>query len=113
MTNEELIAVIANIRYKPGFKLELKEYESTGRLFLQVKALGAEEVLSGRKWNVTQHMSVSELIQTAFKAFLTFEEHECREAFAYKGQKVLGPHVDLEVLAELLRSSILGEDRRA
>ena len=55
----------------------------------------------GRKWRLSPHMTRSEIVQTAFMAVLTWEEHECRERFKYKGQRVFGPHFNVEALAKL------------
>ena len=41
------------------------------------------------------------MIQTAFKAVLTAEEHETREAFRYKGQAIFAPHYNVEALVAL------------
>lgn len=56
---------------------------------------------STRKWLLSEHMTKSEIVSTAFKAALTAEEHECRETFRYKGKKIFGPHFDVDVLAEI------------
>lgn len=53
----------------------------------------------GRKWYVSPHSTKSEIVQTAFKAVLTVQEHETREQFFYKGMAVFGPHFDVDVLA--------------
>lgn len=55
-------------------------------------------VQSGRKWYLSQHMTESELVLTAFKAALTAEEHECREQFQYRGRRILNPHVSVQAL---------------
>ena len=47
------------------------------------------------------HMCKSEFIQTAFMAVLAAIEHEARELFKYKGQSVLGPHFDLDIVHQL------------
>lgn len=54
-----------------------------------------------RKWRLSKYMTPSEIVQTAFKAALTAEEHEAREAFKYKGESIFGPHFDIEALHEL------------
>ena len=54
----------------------------------------------GRKWTLSPYMTKSEVIQTAFKAILTAEEHEVREKFTYKGKTIFGPHFHVDVLAE-------------
>ena len=115
MTKADVSAVVAEIKYKPGFMLELKEHDG-GRLYLQVSGMVAfpKQQWTGRKWafDLSAHMTVSEIIQTAFKAFLTFEEHECREAFTYCGQRVLGPHLDLEQLAVMMEDGLISESTR-
>lgn len=55
----------------------------------------------GRKWYISSHMCKSELVQTAFKAVMTFYEHEIRENFTYKGKRVFGPHFDVEELVAI------------
>jgi len=54
-----------------------------------------------RNWLLSKHMTVSELVQTVFKAALTAEEHEARELFTYRGTAVFGPHFSVEKLVEL------------
>lgn len=53
---------------------------------------------TGRKWRLSEHMTRSEIVQTAFLAVLTAEEHEAREQFLYKGRAIFGPHFDVENL---------------
>lgn len=53
---------------------------------------------SGRKWLVSKWAVAGEVLQTAFMAVLTFEEHEVRENFRYKGRAVFGPHLTLTAL---------------
>lgn len=55
----------------------------------------------GRKWWLSQHMTVSEVVQTALAAILAAVEHEAREDFRYRGQAVYGPHFDVESLHAL------------
>lgn len=82
-------------------------WEDDGRPYLQVtfEALdlgnsGAYRA-RGRKWLLSPHMTKSEIVSTALKAVLTAEEHEARESFRYKGKMVFGPHLDVDVLAEV------------
>jgi hypothetical protein len=56
-----------------------------------------------RKWRISPKITKSELVQTAFHAIMTAEEHEIRERFTYKGSAVYGPHFDVEQLAQLYR----------
>ncbi len=75
-------------------------------LYLQVKFLAPDngsdkpslEIQRGRKWMLSEHMTHSELIQTALKAVLTAEEHETREQFLYKNKAVFAPHFNVDAL---------------
>jgi hypothetical protein len=49
-------------------------------------------------------MTTSEIVQTAFKAVMTSQEHIAREFFTYRGKQVFGPHFDVEKLADLCES---------
>jgi len=51
-----------------------------------------------RKWPLSVHMTVSEIVGTAFKAVLTALEHEAREQFKYRGRPVYNPHIDVREL---------------
>lgn len=53
---------------------------------------------SGRKWHLSPHMTDSELVNTAFKAAMTAEEHECRENFRWRGKRIFNPHIDVTAL---------------
>jgi hypothetical protein len=62
---------------------------------------GSEPVRQyGRKWRLSQRMTRSEIVTTAFKAVLTAMEHETREQFKYKGVDVFGPHIDVDAMHE-------------
>ena len=66
----------------------------------------------GRKWPLSQYMTKSEVVQTALKAVLTYLEHEARESFTYKGERIFGPHFDVEALVTLAQQKAL-DYRRA
>ena len=55
----------------------------------------------GRKWYVSAHATRGEVVQTALKAALASAEHRVREHFTYQGQRIFGPHFDLDALVEL------------
>ncbi len=75
-------------------------------LYLQVQFLapdnGSEnpdlDIQKGRKWMLSEHMTKSELIQTALKAVITAEEHETRELFLFREKPIYAPHFDVEDL---------------
>lgn len=54
-----------------------------------------------RKWQLSAHMTNSELVHTALKCVLTSIEHEAREQFRYRNAAIFGPHFDVERLVEL------------
>lgn len=56
------------------------------------------EVQRGRKWFLSEHMTDSEVVQTALVAVLAATEHEAREDFRYRGAAIFGPHYDVEAL---------------
>lgn len=61
-------------------------------------ANGTLEPQHSRKWILSEHMTESEIVQTAFKAILTAEEHETREQFLYENVAVFNPHIAVSVL---------------
>jgi hypothetical protein len=100
----ELGEIIAHIKFRdwrfeifvhPPMVGKVANYHSIRTRFL---ADGTWQ--NGRKWVISNHMTKSEVVQTAFKAILTAMEHEIREEFSYKGEAIFGPHFDVE---ELLR----------
>lgn len=78
-----------------------------GVIFLQIEfnapctTTGDSESWKSRKWQLSEHMTDSEVVQTAFKAVLTAQEHEAREKFKYRGRAIFGPHFNVERLWEL------------
>lgn len=83
------------------------------RVFIQVRYLEADadhddatalEIQHGRKWLISKHATVSEVVQTAFKAVVTSMEHQAREHFTYRGARVFGPHFDVDQLVALCRT---------
>lgn len=61
-----------------------------------------------RKWQLSPHMTPSELVGTAWLAVQQAELHEALEAFRYKGVAIYNPHRDCESLVALAGQ----EDRR-
>jgi hypothetical protein len=104
MTRAEIESIVADIVYK-DWTFYIGEKDET--LYLQVqfdvRDSLTKELMShrGRKWLLSEFMVKSEVVQTAFLAALTAEEHECREHFTYKGERIFSPHFDVEALREL------------
>ena len=65
-----------------------------------IRVLGPEG-MNGRRWYVTAGADESELVRTAFKGVVTWQEHEAREMFRYKGAAVFGPHIDVNDLLRI------------
>jgi hypothetical protein len=73
--------------------------EQAGALFLSIERAG----MRGRRWLIEPGATPGEVVQSALKAVLAWEEHEARERFRYRGQSIFGPHLDLEALGALAR----------
>jgi transcription elongation factor Elf1 len=116
--------LLAQVSY-PGLALELThETEAVcqpsvhpGRYFLRwtdpsatCNTSGEALHSKGRKWRLSQHMVDGEVVSTAFKALLTYLEHEAREQFTFQGVSVYDSHVDIYKLVELRKEpdSIVG-----
>lgn len=88
------------------WKFKLKSAPA-GVIFLQIEfnapctTTGESESWKSRKWQLSEHMTDSEVVQTAFKAVLTAQEHEAREKFKYRGRAIFGPHFNVDRLWEL------------
>lgn len=100
--------IVKRIQYKgleihiggisPGEYLQVREIRpASGHEWTGKTEIG----WTGRKWRLSPHMTKGEIVQTAFAACLAWEEHECREAFKYKGQSVFSPHYNIESLVRL------------
>jgi hypothetical protein len=70
----------------------------TGGFVLQIRH---PKIGSGRKWRLSAWMTKSEVVQTAFMAYLAWMEHEVRESFKYKGEAIFSPHYDVDALVKL------------
>lgn len=102
-------AILSQVAY-PGLEFQTLS-EGPGRVFLRVhNPEGIDNVTSedmpwsGRWWRLSEHMTDSEIVGTAFKAIITCLEHEARENFLYKGQAVYDAHLDVEELVKLRAS---------
>lgn len=56
----------------------------------------------GRPWLLWLTATDQDIVQTAFKAVLTFEEHEIREKFKYRGEAIYAPHFAPDDLVDLV-----------
>jgi hypothetical protein len=96
--------IVEAIKYKPGWMLHLGDDNGRATLRWSFESIDyitedkTVKVWHSRKWFLSEHMVESEIVQTALMAALAAEEHECREAFMYKGVHVFNPHISIEEL---------------
>ena len=105
MTLERAKAILRLIDF-PGYHFQVMGNSSP--MYLQATFHAPCSVAGGqpirqttRKWQLSAHMTPSELVQTALKCALTSVEHEAREQFRYRGLAIFGPHFNVDRLAEL------------
>ncbi len=83
------------VAYNP--KIDIRVYPKGDFIFLAIE----RNKIKGRKWYMSPFMTDGEILQTIFKAIMTFEEHEIRENFTYKGRRIFGPHQSIEDLVTI------------
>jgi hypothetical protein len=108
LTTERLCAILDEVHFKQSRFL----VEECGSGFLMQLCCpetdvetGSEQEYLGRKWYIDRLASRSAVVHTAFLAVLTWQEHEARHWFTYRGEPVFGPHSDVDGLVSLARSS--------
>jgi len=105
---EELIRSIEFEFAGEHWRFELKD--EGGRLHLRTAFILPDcetrvaTRMNGRWFPLSQHMTRSEVVGTAFLAVMTAVEHEVREAFTFKGERIYGPHHDVDGLVAMCRS---------
>ncbi len=118
--SKELFDRASNIASRVTFRdweVDVVWKHDTGVIFLRVEFYapdihtGEQKLQLGRKWLLSQHMTDSEIVNTIYLAIATAEEHERREDFKFSGERIYGPHWDVQVLAEV--ASEFETDRRA
>lgn len=79
------------------------------RPYLQVYAPNGKDSVTGgplpwtgRKWMLSYNMVPNEIISTAYKAVMAAMEHEVRECFRYRGVSIFSPHIDPDVLVDVV-----------
>lgn len=90
--------IVARVRYK-GWAFHVGY--GADSTYLQVRFTADGRLQQGRKWLPFEHMTESELVQTALMAVLAAEEHEARENFMYAGKVIYGPHIYVGGLADV------------
>jgi len=62
---------------------------------------GVRRVFAGREWFIGPSATESEIVRTAFKAVVTWQEHEARDRFQFRGARPFSAHLDVDDLVEL------------
>ena len=113
MNRQKIEEILTLVKYKDWtFHVE----ERGDHMFLQARfpdadlVTGEMETQHGRKWILSQWMTPSEVVTTAFKAVITAEEHEIREKFRYRGRMIFGPHFSVDALWEVARRIEVRDD---
>lgn len=111
MKRDEIQAILDCVKF-PGYTFIVVNPGYPVALYLQAEFMapcnhagGAPELQKTRKWQLSEHMTKSEVVQTAFKCVLTSLEHEAREQFTYRHAAIFGPHFDVEDLVYLVRGA--------
>lgn len=97
--------IIKRVHYK-DWEIKIQpSHDGASYYYLQVCFIVGGETHSGRKWLLSQHMTESEIVQTALLAVLTAEEHEAREKFTYLDEPVFGPHLNVDRLFDITQKT--------
>lgn len=103
---EHFKSTVTDITLPDNLSVKIENHPE-GRMYLQVykhgtcNRTGVAYKEGGRKWDISTYATESEVVLTAFKAALTFIEHELREGFMYKGKRILDPHIDVNALLDV------------
>lgn len=99
--------VLVGIHYKPGWALQWNYSMMHVHIRWQFRApdytRGGEALHTwhSRWWDLsTVGLTEDAIVKTALAAALQAEEHECREAFTYKGVRLFDPHLTVQKLME-------------
>jgi len=103
---DRVVGILADVECPP-YEFDFMEY-SGGRGYLQARLYRMDIDTGNMGWGkgglypVDGSMSDDTIVKRCFVAARDYAEHEVREAFLWRGRRVLGPHVPLQVLWEAL-----------
>lgn len=95
-----------NIKYKKGWRFVVGTKGDA--LFLQIvfkakcNVTGLMKPQHCRKFMLSEHMTVTEIVQSCFTAVRQAELHEAAEMFKYKGQDIFNRHVSVDNIAHMM-----------
>ncbi len=96
-TKNDFNKVLKDVTFNNWEILAYSSYNSFRQCYLQVYWMGDSNRTgkrgqhSGRKWQLSSHMTRSEVVQTPLMAILAAVEHEAREQFKYLGEIIFDP----------------------
>lgn len=105
MDIQEMKSVIGEVKFE-NYTFDITGSD-TGAIYLQAAYMepdivtGVPELQRTRKWLLSEHMTKSEIVQTAFKCCMTSMEHRTRESFTYRGKRIFGPHFHVDALWQI------------
>lgn len=93
-TAAALTRVLADVQFDHARFLVGADPEQAPWLQIEATVQDRTDVrtMSGRRWPIAADATVGEVVQTALKAALAWQEHETRERFRWRGQPVFSPH---------------------
>src|SRR5690606_37153327 len=103
---KDIDKITSNIKYKDW---RFVVGEKNGTLSLQIKFnapdnyTGEVEEQSCRKYQLSEHMVKTEVVETAWLAVQRAELHEAGENFWYKGVLPYCPHIDIDARVEIMK----------
>jgi hypothetical protein len=103
----EMLDVLDEIRfmdYSFCIKLHFGAYYLQANFVEPDIVTGINEVQYTGRWQLSEHMTKSEFVQTVFKCCMTSMEHRTREHFRYKRSAVYSPHYDVDALVDLCKA---------
>jgi hypothetical protein len=86
---QDIHTILADIHF-PNVTFHVEDTPTAHLLQIQ------NQHYTGRKWHIEKTASRAEIVRTALKAALTWQEHETRELFTYRGKPVEGPHFEVD-----------------
>ncbi len=97
--------VVENISYKDW---EFFIGDKNGTIYLQLIFFAPNnlhpeniECQRCRKWQLSEWMTPTEIVQTCWAAVTRAEMHEISEQFKYKNQAIFDTHIKVDALAEI------------
>lgn len=114
LTRDEVEVILSQVRYKDW---QFRVMDKGDSYLVQVVFFepdchtGKPAEQHGRKWYVSRWSTKSEVVMTAWAAVERAVIHEAKEAFLYKGVRIMNPHLDVEVLVATA-GKVYNEDMR-